>query len=179
MMDELWQAKALYTVTKNGPVAMLKRSTTPGANAFSAWVNKRNKKCYICNAFEENYDRYLMTFFEMYFKDSDFKEKVNSHKGFCLPHFGDMLNYATCHLSDKQQKEFSDTFFPLMEKSMQRLYKDVSWLIDKFDYRYKDADWGDSKEALQNCMQKLKGGYPADPVYKQQKRSTTPPSSTC
>ena len=109
----------------------------------------------------------------------DFKEKVNSHKGFCLPHFGDMLNYATCHLSDKQQKEFSDTFFPLMEKSMQRLYKDVSWLIDKFDYRYKDADWGDSKEALQNCMQKLKGGYPADPVYKQQKRSTTPPSSTC
>ena len=179
MMDEMWQAKALYTVTKNGPVAMLKRSTTPGANAFSAWVNKRNKKCYICNAFEENYDRYLMTFFEMYFKDSDFKEKVNSHKGFCLPHFGDMLNYATCHLSDKQQKEFSDTFFPLMEKSMQRLYKDVSWLIDKFDYRYKDADWGDSKEALQNCMQKLKGGYPADPVYKQQKRSTTPPSSTC
>ena len=104
MMDEMWQAKTLYAVTKNGPLSMLKRSSTPGANAFSAWVEKRGKKCYICNAFEENYDRYMLTFFEMYFNDSEFKTKVNSHKGFCLPHFGDLLNYASCHLSEKQQQ---------------------------------------------------------------------------
>ena len=72
-------------------------------------------------------------------------------------------------------EHIADTFFPLMEASMKRLYGDVSWLIDKFDYRYKDADWGNSREALQNCMQKLKGGYPADPVYKQQKKPSAPP----
>ena len=30
----------------------------------------------------------------------------------------------------------------------------------------KDADWKNSKDALQRGMQKLKGGYPADQVYK-------------
>ena len=52
---------------------------------------------------------------------------------------------------------------------MDRLYEDDAWLIEKFDYRNKDADWKNSREALQNCMHKLKGGYPADPVYKQKK----------
>jgi hypothetical protein len=59
---------------------------------------------------------------------------------------------------------------PLMKKQMEKLYGDVSWLVEKFDYRNKDADWGDSKEALQNCMQRLKGGFPADPAYKAKKQ---------
>lgn len=166
---EMDQAKTMYAVTKNGPIAMLKKSTTPGANAFSAWSDKRLKSCYICNEFESHYDRYLKTFFEMYNKDEEFRNKVMSHKGFCIPHFSDLLNYSTNHLSEKQQKEFFDSFYPVMESNMERLYKDVCWLIDKFDYRYREAEWGNAREALQNCMQKLKGGYPADPVYKQKK----------
>ena len=41
--------------------------------------------------------------------------------------------------------------------------------VEKFDYRNKDADWKNSRDAIQRGMQKLKGGYPADPVYKQSK----------
>ena len=41
----------------------------------------------------------------------------------------------------------------------------VNWMIEKFDYRNKDADWKNSKDAIQRGMQKLKGGYPADPIY--------------
>ena len=59
--------------------------------------------------------------------------------------------------------------FTLMESNMERLFEDVSWLIEKFDYRNKDADWKNSKDAIQRGMQKLKGGYPADPVYKMNK----------
>ena len=59
--------------------------------------------------------------------------------------------------------------FPLMEANMDRLYEDVSWLVDKFDYRNKDADWKNSKDAIPRGMQKLKGGYPSDPVYQQKK----------
>lgn len=31
--------------------------------------------------------------------------------------------------------------FDLMKENMNRIYEDVSWLIEKFDYRNKDADW--------------------------------------
>ena len=41
--------------------------------------------------------------------------------------------------------------------------------VEKFDYRNKDADWKNSKDAIQRGMQKLWGGYPADPVYQQNK----------
>ena len=53
-----------------------------------------------------------------------------------------------------------------MTRNMERIYEDISWLIEKFDYENKDADWKNSKDALQRGMQKLKGGYPADPVYR-------------
>jgi hypothetical protein len=56
--------------------------------------------------------------------------------------------------------------FELMEKNFKRLEEEIVWLSDKFDYRNRDADWKNSRDALQRGMQKLHGGYPADPVYR-------------
>ena len=44
--------------------------------------------------------------------------------------------------------------------------EDVSWMVEKFDHCNKDADWKNSRDAIQRGMQKLKGGYPADGPYK-------------
>jgi hypothetical protein len=56
--------------------------------------------------------------------------------------------------------------FQVMEQNFERIEEDITWLCDKFDYRNKDADWKNSRDALQRGMQKLRGGYPADPIYK-------------
>ena len=56
-----------------------------------------------------------------------------------------------------------------METNLKRLEGDVSWMVEKFDYRNADADWKNSKDAIQRGMQKLKGGYPAAPIYHQNK----------
>ena len=53
--------------------------------------------------------------------------------------------------------------------SWNAISEDVSWMVEKFDYRNKDADWKNSKDAIQRGMQKLKGGYPADGPYKMSK----------
>ncbi len=50
-----------------------------------------------------------------------------------------------------------------MEHNLKRLEEDVSWMVEKFDYQNADADWKNSKDAIQRGMQKLKGGYPAAP----------------
>ena len=151
--------------TGGGFAAMLKKSDARQTNSITKWVNLRQESCYICNAFKEHYDRYLKTFFEMYEKDADFKKRLHEGKGFCLPHFAGLLEYAETHLSPDKQKEFASEYIPVMKAALEKLYGDVSWLIEKFDYRNKDADWGDSREALQNSMQRLKGGFPADPAY--------------
>lgn len=54
-----------------------------------------------------------------------------------------------------RKQPFTPEVFALMEQNLHRLEEDISWLIDKFDYRNKDADWKTSKDALQRGMQKL------------------------
>ncbi|MBD5543943.1 MAG: hypothetical protein HDR01_06830 [Lachnospiraceae bacterium] len=135
-------------------------------NSISAWVKERDKSCYICKRFQDTYERYLDTFFFMYKKDDELKNILKQSKGLCLHHFGDIMAMSDNQLSDKQKEEFYPILFDVMESSMERIGEDVAWLVEKFDYRNKDADWKNSKDAVQRGMQKLRGGYPADPVYK-------------
>lgn len=135
-------------------------------SSIGNWTAAKTKSCYICNGYRDTYDRYLDTFFYLYENDSEFVSKVKNGKGFCIPHFGDLCNAACNKFSERQQKEFFDMMFPLMESNMERLFEDVAWMVEKFDYVNKDADWKNSKDAIQRGMQKLKGGYPADGPYK-------------
>ena len=54
-----------------------------------------------------------------------------------------------------------------MERELARIQEDIDWFVEKYDYRNKDADWKNSKDAVPRTMQKITGGYPADPVFKQ------------
>lgn len=143
-----------------------KKPSAERKNSIGRWTANRENSCYICDRFRLEYPRYLDTFLYLYEKDKDFKEKVLYGKGFCLTHFGDLCEHAETKLTVKQQEDFFPPLFHLMTQNMERIYDDISWMIEKFDYKNKDADWKTSKDALQRGMQKLKGSYPADPVYK-------------
>lgn len=140
-----------------------------GGNAIGMWVREKEGSCYICSHFRETYDRYLDTFFYLWKQDEAFREKIKNGKGFCLPHFGDLCEAADSRLNDRDKEAFYACMLPLMETNMKRLSEDVSWLVEKFDYRNRDADWKNSRDAIQRGMQKLKGGYPADAPYKMNK----------
>lgn len=145
------------------------KKTLADSNAIGVWTKERDESCYICNQFKDTYARYLDTFFYLYKNDPEFKEKVKNGKGFCLTHFGDLCSEADGKIPDKDKEIFFSEMFALMEENMERLFEDVSWMIEKFDHNNKDADWKNSKDAIQRGMQKLKGGYPADPPFKMKK----------
>ncbi len=145
------------------------KHTTEVNNTMTAWIYKERQSCYICKQYEDTYARYLDTFFYMYKKDAAFRKKLEESKGFCLVHFGDLCQSAVEKLPQKQHDEFFTTIFALMEANLKRIEEDVSWMVEKFDYRNKDADWKNSRDAIQRGMQKLKGGYPAAPIYQQKK----------
>ena len=168
LIREMKEQFAHYTPGKTSLVDRLKGKPSE-ENPISAWIGEKEKSCYICDYFKKEYARYLDTFFYLYKNDSAFRDKLAKSKGFCLHHFRDLLNGADAKLSDAEKKDFFPVVFDLMEKNMERVSADVDWLIEKFDYRNKTADWKTSKDAVQRGMQKLKGGYPADPVYKTNK----------
>ncbi len=135
-------------------------------NPLVDWIKSAEASCYICDKFKSTYQRYMDTFFYMYTSDADFKKRILESKGFCLTHFGQLCEAADKRLKEKDLIVFYDDMKTLMTENMARVYEDVSWMIDKFDYRFKDADWKNSKDAIPRGMQKLKGGYPADGPYK-------------
>ena len=139
------------------------------SNNIVNWVRSREESCYVCRHSEEIYARYIDTFFVMFRDDDNFRSRVAASKGFCITHFGDLCAAADARLSGPQLDAFYEMIFPLMQKNLDRLQEDVNWLIEKFDYRNADADWKESKDAVQRGMQKLKGGYPADAPLKMKK----------
>lgn len=168
MQKELNSQIKMFSPAKASLMNKLKKGDFAG-NSMSNWVKEKESSCYICENAAKTYERYLDTFFFMYKKDDEMKEMMQKSNGFCLTHFGDLCARADLELNEKQKAEFYPLLFTLMQESFARLSEDVSWLVEKFDYRNKDADWKNSKDAIQRGMQKLKGGYPADPVYKQAK----------
>lgn len=165
MMGEMKKEFASFRPGRSSLREKFKKNTE-GENAIGIWVRKKKQSCYICDQFNATYQRYLNTFLYLWKQDEAFREKINSGKGFCLPHFGDLCEAADSRLNDREREAFYSAMFPLMEKNMERLSEDVSWMVEKFDYRNHDADWKNSRDAIQRGMQKLKGGYPADAPYK-------------
>lgn len=170
MRKDMQEQMKKYKPEKVGLAAkIMKKNSVEKTNSVAAWVAEREKSCYICNHNREIYERYIDTFFIVYNKDEEFREKIRRSKGFCLTHFGDLCEAAETKMNLKQKEEFFAVLFPLMEKNMARMQEDIDWRVEKFDYRYNDADWKNSKDAVQRGMQNLKGGYPADQPYRMPK----------
>ncbi len=144
-----------------------KKETT--ANGIVDWIDQLDHSCFVCNMVEKTFQAYMNTFFDLYKKESEFRKQVAESKGFCLTHFKVLCQGADANLKGKDLEAFYEMVLPLMEKNMDRIYEDVSWFVEKFDYKNKDADWKDSKDAVQRTMQKQSGGDPSLPPYKMKK----------
>lgn len=171
LIGEIKKEMSHYSnVTKTGLMEKLRKdvSAAKDGNNVSRWIHEKGESCYICNHIKRNYERYIATFFVMFKKqDSEFIELVKNGKGLCLPHLADILDAAPLYLNEQEQKQLRDILFPQMEENLDRILEDLDWLEKKFDYRYKDADWKNSRDAVQRAMQKIDSGYPADPPYRQ------------
>lgn len=171
LYGELKKEMSHYSeITKVGFVDRMKKdmSAVTNSNNVSKWIREKGDSCYVCNHIKNNYDRYLATFFVLFKKgEQEFMDLVKNGKGFCLPHFADVLDAAPLYLNAKEQEQLRAILFPQMEQNMSRILEEVDWFEKKFDYRYRDADWKTSRDAVQRAMQKVVGGYPADDVYRQ------------
>lgn len=160
-----------FTPGKSGFTARLKKNAPDAGTKTSLgnWAKKMEHSCYVCDHYKNIYNRYLDTFFHLYKKNKDFQNLFQKSKGFCLPHFGDLVERAEDRLSDAQKKDFYPVLFSIMKENYKRLQEEVEWFVVKNDYLHKDEPWGTSADSVQRAMQKCAGGYPADPVF-QQKR---------
>ena len=160
-MDKEFKNFKPDSVQKSG----LFKKANASSNSIVDWINKRESTCFICDSVNKTFNAYMKTFFTMYEKDPELKEKLKNTKGFCLDHLKVVLEGADTYLKGDKRKEFYDIVLPLMHDNMNRIYEDVAWFIEKYDYKNKDADWKNSKDAIQRGMQKLRGSDPSLPPH--------------
>ena len=128
-----------------------------GTSNVEEYINSLTGKCFVCDYYRDTYKRYIATFFYLYEKDTEFREKIKSGKGFCLPHMGELLHEAPGYLKGKLLDDFTSELFEIQSRNLDRIEEDISWFVEKFKYENQDKDWKESKDAIPRTIQKLTG----------------------
>ena len=111
--------------------------------------------CYVCSRIDKNLTAMLATAVYLWESDESFKKKLSAQPFFCLPHFRRMTDYAKKKLPKKKFRELYETAMKIEENYLDTLRGDVSWFCKKFDYRYDEEPWYNSKDAIERSIRFL------------------------
>ena len=118
---------------------------------------RQKNSCYICDKIEHSLTKMLENTALLWEREKEFKEKLLNQPYFCMSHYSSMLYVGEYTLSKKLYQGFADDCNTVMIRYGEKLLGDVTWFTKKFDYRYEDEPWGDSKDAVERAIRFLEG----------------------
>ena len=68
-----------------------------------------------------------------------------------------LYSSATNYYNGTILQEFINNLNEITINNLKRVDADLDWFIDKFDYRYKDEPWKNSKDAIERTIIKVNG----------------------
>ena len=124
-------------------------------------LSKLESDCYVCSRIGKNITAMTATAVYLFESDSNFVRKFKKAPYFCLPHYKKMIDYAEKKMPKKIFRDFYDTAHGIEAEYLKALRGDVSWFCKKFDYRYDEEPWYNSKDSVQRAERFLSGelGY--------------------
>ena len=117
-------------------------------NPLLDYLKEVNSSCFVCDRINNVFDRYIDTILMLWSNDSEFKKKYAGCKGFCTPHYQTILSAAYAKYRGKELEDFLEITNKLYIENMERVRDDLAWFINKFDYKYKDEPWKNSRDSV-------------------------------
>jgi hypothetical protein len=148
----------------NGPTLLGSR-----AAAAVTSLGELESNCYVCNRIDKNLSAMIATAVYLWESDFDFRKRFSGAPYFCLPHYRRMIDYASKKMSKRIFKEFYEVAHGIEETYVKALQGDVSWFCKKFDYRYDEEPWYNSKDSVKRAV-KFLGGCFGEEIEAKQKR---------
>ncbi len=127
-----------------------------GANTAKA-LDKLDDSCYVCEKVDGKLSKMIDTAVLLWEREKEFRQKTESQKYFCLPHYSRFIKAASAKLSKKLYPDFLKAINQIEMNYFDKLSNDISWFCKKFDYRYDSEPWGDSKDAVERAIAFLGG----------------------
>lgn len=143
-------SKKLYA----GCVPMLQKNPDPKKQL--GVLQKNRESCYLCGRVSGFMAGTLSAFVYMYKSDEEFDAKLKEQPYICLKHTRLLYEAAAKGLSKDMYKKFCQTVNDINIAYASELIGDVNWFCKKFDYRYKDEDWKNSKDSVERAVKFLK-----------------------
>lgn len=119
-------------------------------------IGALEQSCYVCERIEGYFEHMVDTAVYLWEHDDAFAPKLKAQPYFCLPHYRRLLQCGQKRLGKKAQKEFAAQCGDVVERYMEELKKDVSWFCKKFDYRFQEEPWYQSKDAVERAIRFLR-----------------------
>ena len=119
-------------------------------------ITELENTCYVCRRIEFNFSHMIETAVLLWDSDEEFKKKLDAVPYFCLPHYRRLVEYGQKRLSKKNFSEFLCKCENIVNTYLEELKSDVSWFCKKFDYRYDEEPWYNSKDAVERAMKFLR-----------------------
>lgn len=132
----------------------------PDSKKHGEFLSELENSCYICSRIDVYMQQMLFTVFYLWRGEDDFKKKFREQKYFCLPHYRSLIESAAKELSKQELNTFRDILNEIQNAFLKKLSGDVTWFCEKFDYRNADADWKDSRDAVERAIYIISGESP-------------------
>ena len=120
-------------------------------------LSELESDCYVCSRIGKNMRAMIATVVYLFETERDFRSKLGAMPYFCLPHYRMMLEYASKKMGKRAYADFFEVVHGIEKNYMQALKGDVSWFCKKFDYRYDEEPWYNSKDSVQRAIKFLSG----------------------
>ncbi len=128
---------------------------TPGAKPVKR-ISALEGSCYVCKRIDYHFEHMLETVVYLWDSDEDFGPKLDAQPYFCLPHYRRLLEYGQKRLGKKRLSQFVNACDKVVRTYMETLTEDVSWFCKKFDYRYDQEPWYNSKDSVERAIKFLR-----------------------
>jgi len=120
---------------------------------------KAVESCFVCSQVTWVTERMLATVCRLYETEREFRELFGAQECLCLPHFHVLAELAL-KMNKRYGPEFAEDATKLCRDYLTGLREDVTHFTRMFDYRNNDADWGNSKDAIERAVWWLTGRNP-------------------
>ncbi|MBQ7364499.1 MAG: hypothetical protein IJW46_02750 [Clostridia bacterium] len=119
-------------------------------------LSELKNDCYVCHKVKTNLTRMLSNAVYMWERDGEFVKKVRAQRMICLEHLSGILTAAQ-GMNKKKFSALYEDFSTPAYSYLAELCGDVSHFCKKFDYRYEDEPWGNSKDSVERAIRFLTG----------------------
>ncbi len=117
-----------------------------------------NKSCIVCERIEKTMTKFINTFWYLYGKEPEFKDKFMSGRGVCLKHFRELVEGAVSQNSNKKET-FIKELYDFEMKVLNREKEEIHGFTKQFDYRSDKEKWQVERDAHLRCASRLCGSF--------------------